>query len=155
MKVKACKHSDHNKSSEKAENLLNVLRKLKFRVTPQRKIMVEKLVQEHHPVSAEELYKKLPKKTTDLVTVFRFLNNLEELGLVQKFDLNDGIRRYEAMSQDNNHHHHYIQCKKCGSIEAFDGCDFDEQLSKILIKKGYVDLQHSLEVKAICLKCAS
>ena len=86
--------------------------------------------------------------------VARFVPNAPapEAGLLRRYEFGDGVRRYE-LSQPEEHHHHYIRCRACGSLEAFDGCDFEDTLARLLAKKGYQMIRHTLDVQALCRAC--
>lgn len=124
-----------------------------FRVTAQRKDMLVTLLKSERPLSAEEIFGRMKKGASDLVTIFRSLGSLEEAGLLRRHEFGDGIRRYEVVLE-RGHHHHFVRCGSCGSIEAFEGCDFEKVLAKALERRGYKKIRHSLEVKALCSECA-
>jgi len=152
MKVKACKHAHHSGSSNKRLTVaLNKVRELHLRLTGPRKEILSVLANCVSPMSSEEVFGQLKKGKSDLVTVYRSLSTLEEAGLLHLYDLGDGTRRYE-LSQEG-HHHHYVHCRSCGGIEAFEGCDFEENVLSALAKKGYRMVQHSLNVHALCSAC--
>ena len=54
---------------------------------------------------------------------------------------------------DPLHHHHHIICKICKKIDSFHECLMDK-IELSLQKKGYKDIQHRLEIFAICEICA-
>jgi Fur family ferric uptake transcriptional regulator len=153
MKVRACKHHTHeNSKAELLKWAVGQIRERGLRVTLQRKNMLAVLLKAERPLSAEEVFVQLKKGSSDLATVFRSLGNLEEVGLLRKHDFGDNIRRYELV-QDKGHHHHFVQCRSCGNVEPFDGCDFEKVLSKSLQRRGFKMIQHNLEVKALCSNC--
>lgn len=151
MKVKSCKHDSH-KNSDKVEAVLTQLRAKGIRVTNPRKEILAVLAKTTKPLSSEEVFAGLKSKG-DLVTVYRSLTTMEELGLLSRYDFGDGIRRYELLNE--KHHHHYIRCRGCGDVEPFEGCEFEDKLFKALERKGYKMVQHTLDVQALCGKCAA
>ena len=82
-----------------------------------------------------------------MVTVYRTLDLLSELGLVRRLDLGDGPR-YE-LAED---HHHHLICEGCGSVEEFEQCPLDpERLPHV---SGDFEVRaHSLEVYGRCSSC--
>jgi Fur family ferric uptake transcriptional regulator len=154
MKVKGCKHHAHDEPAPKQLDwAIGQIRERGLRVTPQRRDMLAALLKSERPLSAEEVFGRLKKGTSDLATVFRSLGNLEEIGLLRRHEFGDGVRRYEV-TQEKEHHHHFVHCRSCGNIEAFDGCDFEKVLSRVLERRGYKKIQHNLEVQALCSACA-
>ncbi|MGE3262935.1 MAG: Fur family transcriptional regulator [Bacteriovoracia bacterium] len=154
MKVKPCKHHAHDEPAMKRLDwAIGQIREKSLRVTTQRKNMLAALLKSDRPLSAEEVFDRLKKGTSDLTTVFRSLGDLEAAGLLRRHEFGDGLRRYEVV-QEKGHHHHFIHCRSCGNVEAFDGCDFEKVLSKSLERRGYKKIQHNLEVMALCSACA-
>ena len=82
-----------------------------------------------------------------MVTVYRTLHLLSELGLVRRLDLGDGPR-YE-LAED---HHHHLICEACGSVAEFDQCPLD--LGRLPEVGGNFEVHaHSLEVYGRCSSC--
>jgi len=153
MKVKACKHKAHHAgANQRVEKALEKIRAKGIRVTAPRREILRVLAASSLPLSSEEVFSEFTKGG-DLVTVYRSLATLEELNLVRRYDLGDGVRRYELLNEQ--HHHHYIRCRGCGDVEPFEGCEFESNLSKTLERKGYRMLQHTLDVQALCSRCVA
>src|SRR5690554_1361559 len=93
-----------------------------YKMTPQRKIIIEvfALNMEKH-LSAEDVF-QLVKKThpeIGLATVYRTLDLLAELGILKKMNFGDGKFRYEFCQEDDHHHHHLI-CLECEEVTEFE-----------------------------------
>jgi Fur family ferric uptake transcriptional regulator len=115
-----------------------------YKATPQRMAVLRALVEEQHQ-SLEEIRARCPE--VGLVTVYRTLDLLGNLGIVRRLDLGDGAR-YELAE---NHHHHMI-CESCGDISEFEECPLDPEL----LPPGSTDFEvraHSLEVYGRCGAC--
>lgn len=139
------------KSELEKDNLSTQLLKDKgLSVTVQRKMILDLLLKEHGPFSAEDILKKLPKNTCDQATVYRCLNQFVEVQLVNISFLEKDMAHFEF--NDPDHHHHHIICKICKKIESFHEC-LMEKIEINLQKKGYKDIQHRLEIFAICESC--
>ena len=130
---------------------IETLRQHEMRVTEPRKAMLAILVREHGPFSAEELHAKLRKKECDVVTVYRSLQAMEEIGVLRRCDFGDGTYRYEFNSGE--HHHHHIICRACRSVQVLDLCVADS-LERLARQMGYQKVTHTLEVFGVCPKCA-
>jgi Fur family ferric uptake transcriptional regulator len=146
----------HDHANDDAEgSLAQALEKLRthdLRVTEPRKAMLGILVREHGPFSAEELHRKLGARECDVVTVYRSLQAMEEIGVVRRCDFGDGTYRYEF--NHGEHHHHHIVCRSCRSVETLDLCVADS-LERMARQKGYQNVTHTLEVFGVCPKCAA
>ena len=94
---------------------------------------------------------KLPKNSCDQATIYRCLNQFVEVQLVNTSFLEKDMAHFEY--NDPHHHHHHIICKICKKIESFHEC-LMEKIELGLQKKGYKDIQHRLEIFAVCESCA-
>ncbi len=90
----------------------------KYKLTWQREIIFRTISNytDQHP-SAEDVYKIIHRQHPDigLATVYRTLELLSSLGIVQKLDFGDGRHRYEINDCHALHHHHFI-CISCGKV---------------------------------------
>lgn len=82
-----------------------------------------------------------------MVTVYRTLDLLSELGLVRRLDLGDGSR-YE-LAED---HHHHLICEDCGSVVEFELCPLDLRMLPE-VGEDFEVRSHSLEVYGRCSSC--
>jgi Fur family ferric uptake transcriptional regulator len=140
----------HPSASEKLSDALQALRASGQRLTKPRQAMLEVLTREHGPFSAEELHHRLKPGLCDLVTVYRCLTAMEEIGLVRRCDFGDGSYRYEHNTGE--HHHHHVICRKCRKVETLELCVADS-LERIVRQMGYANVGHTLEVFGLCPKC--
>lgn len=115
-----------------------------YKATPQRVSVLEALASEQHQ-SLEEIKGRCPE--VGLVTVYRTLGLLGELGLVRRLDLGDGPR-YELAE---NHHHHLI-CESCGDISEFEECPLNLKLLPS-VREDFEVRSHSIEVYGRCSGC--
>lgn len=115
-----------------------------YKATPQRLAVLRALVEEQHQ-RLEEVRARCPE--VGLVTVYRTLGLLGELGIVRRLDLGDGAR-YE-LAED---HHHHMICESCGDISEFEECPLDPERLP-LENTGFEVRAHSLEVYGRCGAC--
>ena len=88
----------------------------------------------------------------DLVTVYRTVNVLKELGLVVQLDLHqEGQSRYEL--KEGRKHHHHIRCQICGKIVDLLLCPLKKLTKLIEEKTQFVVEDHTLEFSGFCPKC--
>lgn len=86
-----------------------------------------------------------------LTTVYRSLESLVGLGLVQAVDLGDGERRYELV--EPGEHHHHLVCEHCKSSVHLDQCLVEELESAIKTKYKFEVRGHVLEIFGLCADC--
>jgi Fur family ferric uptake transcriptional regulator len=153
MQIKPCKHESHKHGAKDlVEEAIHKMRDFGLRVTSPRIEILKALAATTKPLSTEEVFSSLGKKSGDLVTVYRALATLEEAEILRRHDFGDGVKRYAFTGAQ--HHHHYVICRNCGSVEPFDDCSFEIESLKTLKKRGYTKIQHMLEVFAECPKCS-
>lgn len=136
------------------ENILDEFKLILYsrsqRITAPRLEILGILKANHNPLTISEIHGKIKNKHIDIATVYRTVNLFNELNIVNEIDFKDEFKRYELIY--DRHHHHHIVCRKCKRIENVETCILDE-LEKILTKKGYTDISHSLEFFGVCGKC--
>lgn len=55
-----------------------------------------------------------------LATVYRTLEILTELHIVNKISFDDGLARYDLRKEGAEHFHHHLLCLECGNIEEIE-----------------------------------
>ncbi len=121
------------------------MRRCGHKATPQRMSVVGALCAEQHQ-SLDEIRARCPE--VGLVTVYRTLDLLSELGLVRRMDLGDDRPRYEIAER----HHHHLICESCGHISEFEDCPLDQRVLSDN-SPGFQVTAHSLEVYGQCAEC--
>jgi Fur family ferric uptake transcriptional regulator len=140
----------HPHASDEFERALATLRAHGQRVTKTRKAILQLLIHEHGPFTTEALHDRLAGGECDLVTVYRCLAAMEEIGLVRRCDFGDGTYRYEFDSGE--HHHHHVICRDCREVKTLDFCVADS-LERMARQMGYANVNHTLEIFGVCPKC--
>ena len=136
------------------DELLNILKSEGYKITSQRKAIIETLISNRdNLISAERLFnnaKELYPKT-NMSTIYRNLEVLEELNLLYKVVGDDGTALYKLACSKEEHHHHII-CKKCGKTEIIDFCPIDV-FTEISNEKHFNLTGHKLELYGQCYDC--
>lgn len=132
------------------EEIKGMLKESGLSSTMPRILILRLLGEEHGPFTADEIYKKLPKKSMDKASVYRSLSLFEEKNLVTPIHLEKDVVHYEL--NDPSHHHHHIMCRICHKVEIIHDCAI-ERIERTLLKDGYSDIRHRLEVVGTCVTC--
>jgi len=142
-------------SSEWAESAGRALAETGHRAGGARTAVVELLAAQSCCLSAQEIAERLRGSGTrvGLASVYRALDLLHGMGLVQRVDLGEGGMRYEPILPGGEHHHHAV-CDSCGRVTAFE----DERLEGALERLGG-RLKHSIRAHEVvlhgaCRRCA-
>ena len=100
------------------EAFIKILKSKGLKVTNQRKAVLKALSSKpDQHLTAEEIYELVRVDTPEIgiATIYRTIQLLCELGLIDKLNLDDGYVRYEIGKEDKNeHHHHHLICVNCG-----------------------------------------
>jgi Fur family ferric uptake transcriptional regulator len=125
-------------------------KKVRFSVT--RNFILSLLNKSKQPLSVFDLQKvfKTKKFLVNKTTIYRELDFLKSKKVIEEFQLDDGVRRYEILS---NHHHHTI-CVRCRKINCVE-LEQELKSQEIQIEKNnkFKIISHSLEFYGLCQKC--
>ncbi len=129
------------------------LRRKSRKLTGPRQAILEILRRQSHPLSNKEIFAALPKKDCDLATVYRSMHLLEGMGMVKRFDLGDGVARFELLKEGDDGHHHHLVCTRCAEVVELEECFTGELEEKIAVRNGFKAITHKLEFFGICPEC--
>jgi Fur family ferric uptake transcriptional regulator len=133
--------------------LTETLRRKSRKITGQREAILGALRRHPHPMSSKEVQSNLGVGECDLATIYRSLHLLENIGIVKRFDLGDGIARYELVGTDDDGHHHHLVCKGCAEVVEIEDCFPRELEDAIARRNGYTGVTHRLEFFGLCPRC--
>ncbi len=135
-----------------AEIWLEQLHDNGYRVTSARRAVVDAVFGSTHALTPIEVYDAARKKyrALGLVTVYRTLEKLEELHLIQRVHQPLGC---QAFISAGHGHQHLLLCKQCGQVEFFEGDDLELLTKSIAKKTGYQIQDHWLQLFGLCANC--
>lgn len=127
-----------------------------YKLTNQRRVVLEALYKrdgEH--LTAEEVHQIVKEVNPEigLATVYRTLQLLSELGLIDKLNLDDGIVRYEIGDMETKHRHHHLICESCGDILGVEDDMLDPIEEAFFNNYGFKVNDHVAKFYGICKKC--
>lgn len=145
---------------EKVQELLKVkLREKGLKVTQQRLLVLQALAANSGShMAAEDIYELIREDYPDigLATVYRTLQLLLEMQLVDRINLDDGCVRYEIghlFEGDTKHNHHHLICRTCGKVLPFEDDLLEELERHIEEDTGFHVLDHELKFYGQCKEC--
>jgi len=136
----------------RTDQWLERLKSTDGRVTDARRAVVDVLVSSIHPLTPVEIFDAARKKHKHLglVSVYRTLEKLEELRLIQRVHQEQGC---QAFLKAGVGHQHLLLCERCGRAVIFDGDDLGSLFSRISQQTGFEIKDHWLQVSGICAEC--
>jgi len=138
---------------QKKEKLKTFLKEKGLKSTRQRDLIASEFLQMGEHVTAEELYREISKKYSDIgyTTVYRTLKLLNKSGLAAERVFADNLTRYEPLSAED--HHDHLICMKCGSITEFQDLRIERLQERVADEFGFVAVSHKMELYGYCMKC--
>jgi Fur family transcriptional regulator, ferric uptake regulator len=93
-------------------------------------------------------------QTTGIASVYRALDLLHDLGLVQRLDVGDGTARYEPADPSGEHHHHLV-CDRCGRVTAFEDERLELAIEALARRVDHAIDAHDVVLRGACPSCRS
>ncbi len=136
------------------QEVVRKLRERGYRLTASRRAVIRVLLRSDHHLTPQEIYERAKSEDAriGLVTVYRTLDLLTEMGLAKRLHGEDGCHGYAASAPGV--HRHYLVCTECGAVVEFDGyAEIENLLAKLESKTGFVVTDHWLQVFGLCPEC--
>lgn len=137
---------------EQAEPILALLRARGGRVTTSRRAILETFLGIGGHVTAEVLTARVQDSQPDVheSTVYRFLDELERLGVVDHVHLGHGPAVYHLASDA----HHHLVCDRCGAVEEVPEALFADLRARLSDDYGFSLEPRHFAVTGRCKACA-
>lgn len=131
---------------------LALLEKDGGRVTTPRRAIVNLLVNAIHAMDASEIYNVVRRENprVGLVTVYRTLDLLARLGLVERIHLKDDCHMILHAAHG---HEHAVLCTNCGRAEYISGEDLSGWMERVSLESGFKIQSHWLQLQGLCKDC--
>lgn len=147
------------KEQEKLQDLLREkLKEKKLKVTQQRLLVLQTLAENRDKhMTAEDIYEVVRTDYPEigLATVYRTVQLLREMHLLDRVNLDDGCVRYEIrhLPEGEMHHHHHLICRTCGKVIPFEKDLLDALEAQIEKDTGFRVMDHELKFYGQCKEC--
>jgi Fur family transcriptional regulator, ferric uptake regulator len=118
-----------------------------------RQLVIGLLARQHCCLTANEIFEALRTKDRKigLASVYRALDQLTSLQLVQRLEFPDAAR-YEPMPASGEHHHHLV-CDSCGKVEPFADGRLERALDRVGEAVGFQVDGHDVLLRGACAAC--
>lgn len=134
------------------QSIVQQLSRAGYRITQPRLAVIRALLEDDGHLSPAEVRERACAyhSGVGLVTVYRTLDLLGQMGLVRRIHAEDGCHGYATASHGHRHH---LVCRRCGATVEFEGCDLSPFLERVSRETGYVIEEHLLELAGVCSAC--
>jgi Fur family ferric uptake transcriptional regulator len=85
-------------------------------------------------------------------SIYRILDELERLNLVQRVQVGQAMARYEPVRGEGGHHHHLV-CDSCGSVMPFTDPDLEQAIKKLSRRVPMRVAEHEIVLHGSCEDC--
>lgn len=134
------------------QTIVNALQQGGYRITAPRRDVAALIASQSGHFTADDLLSASRNQHLGLgrATIFRSLELLSSLDLVERVDLPSGEHAY--VSCEPQHHHHLV-CSSCGRAVGVDEGRLDAALDELARRTGYQIDSHRLELFGTCPDC--
>ena len=135
-----------------SHNWSQIINKSGYRITGARQMIVEIILESDRALTPMDIFIEARErgKRMGLVTVYRTLEKLEEINLVERVHQEDGCHAYIAHVDG---HKHLLLCRYCHRVVYFGGDNLTDLTLSISLQSGYEIHDHWLQLIGICPDC--
>ena len=134
---------------------LEELRRAGHRAGGARTAVVELLARQDCCLTAHEIFDglRVEGRSVGIASVYRALELLTAMKLVQRLEMGEGVARYEPAHAGGEHHHHVV-CERCGRVTAFEDDSLEAALDRLGDRLGYRVEGHEVVLRGACPDCS-
>jgi len=132
--------------------IVHALDRAGYRLTEPRRSLARLIADQEGHFTAAELVAAAHDRRLGVgrATVFRTLEVLAELGVVERLDLPSGEHAYVGCEPA---HHHHVVCSRCGRSTEIDDAGLRPVVADVTRQTGYRIDAHRLELFGLCPTC--
>lgn len=141
-------------TSLSSHEIVDVLRDRGYRLTSPRRAIVEAMLSFERAFTADDLLQRLDESDPGVgrATVFRTLDVLVSLRLLDRLHAADGCHSYVPALGQSRHYHHLI-CNACGTVVPFESCNIESLYPAVSQATDFQISGHMLELFGLCGAC--
>ena len=145
-------HTGPSLEAPDVETAIEALRAKGMRISSARRLVLEALYAADAPISAEQiadgLAGRLPR--SDLASVYRNLETLEQVGLVRHSHFGHGPGLYMPTGASERE---YLVCNSCNAVTAVEPSEMDDLRALIHERFGYEARFSHFPILGVCPSC--
>ena len=131
----------------RVEELVQKFKQCGYKMTPQRRAILEALVENNHHPTAEQIHETVRKRMPDisLATVYNTLRQLAAIKEICELDMGRRERHYEISREDHAHR----VCLRCGRIKDVPG-EFEKIKSLFECGDDFRPVRYTVTIYGYC-----
>ena len=103
-------------------------------------------------IEVEQALRSRPGRPVSRASVYRILDELQRLGLVQRARIGRGMARYERAGGREEHHHHLV-CDGCGTVMPFSDPALEQAIANLRLRTPFAVSEHEIVLHGACRDC--
>jgi Fur family ferric uptake transcriptional regulator len=137
-----------------AERAQRVLAESRHQTGAARRAVVDLLDSQTCALSAVEIEDALrcSERPVARASIYRILDELERLRLIQKVPVGQAMARYEPIRGGAGHHHHLV-CNSCGTVVPFSDSRLEHAISELSRRLPMRVAEHEIVLHGECADC--
>ena len=145
-----------------ADHARALIRRAGHRRGAARDLLIELFAREGCALTVQEIDERLrgwlqrgvAERPVGIASVYRGVEVLQDLRLIARVDVGDGVARYErAPAEQSDHHHHHFVCGECGLLVPFDDAALEQAIDALENRFGFQAEEHEVVLRGTCLDC--
>jgi Fur family ferric uptake transcriptional regulator len=127
-----------------------------------RDVLIELFAREECALTVQEINKRLAQwrqegavnRPVGIASLYRGVEVLQDLRVIARVDVGDGVARYErAPAEQTDHHHHHFVCDECGVLVPFDDEALEDAIGALESRFGFRTKEHEVVLRGTCRSC--
>jgi Fe2+ or Zn2+ uptake regulation protein len=145
-------HLDTRATDTRANLIMQRLAEQGYRLTTTRAAVAEAIAGHSAQFTARELVDELEPRGIGRATVFRALDLLVQIGLLERLHGDLSCHSYTYCAPE---HHHHLICTSCGQVTSVVAGNIERELRNLARQANFRALSHHIEVYGQCQACQS
>lgn len=141
-----------NQTHNQVQQWCFILQRAGYRLTPARRAIVATIADFCSPFDVHQVLACARREHPNLglATVYRTLETLEALGLIQRLHDDQGCHNYIELGEESPP---LVRCASCGRLDYLESVSLHALLDTVVAQYGYQIERYSLQLRGICGEC--
>lgn len=137
-----------------AQHVRDTLKRRGYSRGGAREAVIDYLDRQACATSAQDIYQALREhgRSIALASVYRSLEALHGLSLVQRLEVGHGESLYEPLPAGGEHHHHVV-CDNCDRIVPFEDLALERAITALAQRSSFEIAGHDVVLHGRCPDC--